>query len=63
MFQMGGKYWEHFRPRLEALLLSIQRSDGSWPPNGRVGAGPVYSTAMAVMGLSVKYHYLPIYQR
>lgn len=63
MFQVGGKYWEHFRPRLEALLLSLQKSDGSWPPNGRVGAGPNYATAMSVMALSVKYHYLPIYQR
>ena len=62
MFQMGGKYWEYYRPRLEALLLSLQRADGSWPV-GNARAGPVYPTAMSVMALSVKYHYLPIYQR
>jgi len=62
MFQMGGKYWEFYRPRLEALLLSLQKEDGSWPVAG-ARAGPVYPTAMSVMALSVKYHYLPIYQR
>lgn len=65
MFQMGGKYWEHYRPRLEALLLSLQNSDGSWPKctgsDGR--AGVAYATSMAALALSVKYHYLPIYQR
>jgi hypothetical protein len=65
MFQLGGKYWDFYQPRLEALLLGLQGSDGSWP-NGSSGeqqAGPTYSTAMAVLALSVKYHYLPIYQK
>ena len=65
MFQMGGKYWEFYRPRLEALLLSLQNTDGSWPKcssaDGR--AGVVYATSMGALALSVKYHYLPIYQR
>ena len=26
------------------------------------GAGKVYSTALAILSLSVKYHFLPIYQ-
>ena len=65
MFQMGDKYWEYYRPRLEALLLGLQREDSSWPaPQGsEARAGQTYSTAMAVLALSVKYHYLPIYQR
>lgn len=62
MFQRSGKYWEFYRPRLEALLLSLQKADSSWPDDG-ANAGPVYPTAMSVMALSVKYHYLPIYQR
>lgn len=64
MFQLGGKYWGFYQPRLEALLLGLQESDGSWP-SVRSGeqAGPAYSTAMAVLALSVKYHYLPIYQK
>ena len=67
MFQVGGKHWEFYRPRLESLLLSLQQEDGSWPkpPSGgsELNAGPPYFTATAVLALSVKYHYLPIYQR
>ena len=65
MFQMGDRYWQIERPRMEALLLSIQRPDGSWPSADWTdqGAGPVYCTAMSILSLSVKYHYLPIYQR
>jgi len=65
MFQMSGRYWEFYRPRLEALLLSLQEDDGSWPNDkgGEARAGNIYSTSMAVLALSVKYHYLPIYQR
>jgi len=65
MFQMGGRYWEIERPRMEALLLSVQNPDGSWPPadEGEKLGGPAYYTAMAVLSLSVKYHYLPIFQR
>jgi len=65
MFQMGGRYWAFYQPRLEALLLSLQEDDGSWPNDkgGEARAGNIYSTSMAVLALSVKYHYLPIYQR
>ena len=65
--EFGGKHWEFYRPRLESLLLSLQQEDGSWPkpPSGgsELNAGPPYFTATAVLALSVKYHYLPIYQR
>ena len=65
MFQMGARYWDIERPRLEAILLSVQRPDGSWPmcDAGEQLGGPTYYTSMAVLTLSVKYHYLPIYQR
>jgi hypothetical protein len=65
MFQMGDKYWEFYRPRLEARLLALQQDDGSWPmPTGGESRGGIaYSTAMSVLALSVNYHYLPIYQR
>ena len=65
MFQLGGKYWEEWYPPLEALILANQRPEGYWPVergSGQAG-GPVYSTAMSVLALSVKYRYLPIYQR
>ena len=40
----------------------MQRSDGSWAGNGQEH-DPVYSTSLAILALSVRYHYLPIYQR
>jgi len=67
MYQLGGQYWERWRPLSEGLLLANQRPDGSWPapPNEthEHQAGPAYTTAMAILGLTVDYRYLPIYQR
>jgi len=67
MFQLGGKYWEYWKPSIERTLLSHQRTDGSWlGGSGRSRehrVGPVYCTAMAALALSVQYRYLPIYQR
>ena len=47
------------------MLLEHQQSDGSWSArNGsESGQGKAYATGLAVLSLSVKYHYLPIYQR
>lgn len=69
MFQIGGKYWEWYRDYLHWLLLSPdahpQRPGGYW--DGVSGddqmAGVNYSTAMAVLALTVEYRFLPIYQR
>jgi hypothetical protein len=68
MFQLGGEYWEAWRPLSQDLLVAKQRPDGSWlsPPDETsivVQLGPVYTTAMAVLSLTVEYKYLPIYQR
>lgn len=65
MYQRGGEYWEHARGEVARLLLEKQKPDGSWlAPHGQEqSAGSVYCTAMAVLSLSVKCHYLPIYQR
>jgi len=65
MYQRGGKYADHARQLTEDLLLKHQRADGSWRPTQGTesSAGEVYGTAMAVLALAVKYHYLPIYQR
>ncbi len=48
----------------EKVLLSHQQADGAWVGlNGMERhAGRIYSTALAMLSLSVKYHYLPIYQ-
>ena len=48
----------------EDVLLKLQRADGSWDGHDGMerGAGRIYCTALAMLSLSVKYHYLPIYQ-
>lgn len=52
------------RRLVETMLLEQQQPDGSWQGPGEENQqGQVYGTAMAVLSLSVKYHYLPIYQR
>jgi hypothetical protein len=61
MFQLGGNYWEFYRPRLHQVLFDHQQSNGGWL--GLEGVGPTYCTAMAVLALTVEYRFLPIYQR
>ena len=64
MYQRGGKYAEMAEKKVRELLLPSQKGDGSWDAHHSEGsAGRVYSTSLAVLCLSVKYHYLPIYQR
>ncbi len=65
MYQRGGTFAQHARSRVEDILLRHQSDAGFWAASSgqERGAGRVYSTAMAVLSLSVKYHYLPIYQR
>jgi hypothetical protein len=65
-FQLGsGKgrnnYWEVYRPKLHKLLFANQQANGSW--QATEGIGDPYSTAMAVLALTVEYGFLPIYQR
>ncbi|HED65720.1 MAG TPA: prenyltransferase [Planctomycetes bacterium] len=54
-------YWEPYFEEVRATLLNLQDGDGSWP--NRVGPGPAFSTAMAVLILEIPYRYLPIFQR
>jgi hypothetical protein len=64
-FQLGGNYWEVFRPRLHEVLLRMQERGGSWDgfsSDARQG-GRAYCTAMAILALTVEYRFLPIYQR
>jgi len=62
-FQLGGKYWEEFAPLLYSYLLRHQHNDGKWHGNGAPHYGPVYSTSMYTLALTVTYRQLPIYQR
>ena len=65
MHQVGGKYAEESERVVSTLLLPRQRTDGSWmsPGGEERNVGLVYSTSLALLSLSVRYHYLPIYQR
>jgi prenyltransferase beta subunit len=65
MFQLGEKYWEQWAQNMYTLMLKFQNKDGSWPVGGgnENQAGPCYSTAMAVLAMSVSCRQLPIYQR
>lgn len=65
MYQSGGKYATEAEKNVKELLLKKQASDGSWTSGNRSesNVGKVYATSMAVLSLSVKYHYLPIYQK
>jgi hypothetical protein len=60
-FQLGGNYWSYYRQKLHDVLLPNQSSSGGWDASD--GQGMPYSTAMAVLALTVEYRYLPIYQR
>ncbi len=64
-FQLGDRYWERFGARMYDIMLRAQRRDGSWPQGtrGETSAGENYSTAMAILAMSVSYRQLPIYQR
>jgi hypothetical protein len=65
MYQRGGKHAAEGLRTVPASLLPLQAPDGSWEGiNGeeRQG-GRIYATCMAVMSLTVKNHFLPIYQR
>jgi len=64
MFQRGEKYAERAREVVRELLLERQQPDGSWPLGVRDDeGGKVYVTSLAMLSMSIHYHYLPIYQR
>ena len=65
MFQLGNAFWTLYRPRLHRFLLPNQSQSGAWiaPDNTSAAYGRNYTTAMAVLALTVEYRFLPIYQR
>jgi hypothetical protein len=66
MYQLGGKYWSEFFPRVVPVLLANQQADGSWPADSyRVDAkfGNAYTTALVVIALGAPNQLLPIFQR
>lgn len=65
MYQRGGRHAEEGRRVVANVLLPLQAREGWWEGRGgeERGGGRVYATAMAVLSLAVKNHFLPIYQR
>lgn len=62
MYQVGGEDAERARADVERILLAEQKEDGSWAGRDEEGKR-VYSTSMGLLSLSVRYHFMPIYQR
>ena len=60
--QAGGAAWPAVSKSVNDKLLPSQGADGGWPKSPQEPDGP-YSTAMAVLTLSVPYRLLPVYQR
>jgi len=66
MYQLGGRYWEEFFPRVVHALLENQQPDGSWPAESHFHDGQfgnAYTTALVVMTLGAPNQLLPIFQR
>ena len=64
MQKRGKNYSQKARQFTRGLLLPQQEKDGAWVSGDSQerSAGRIYSTSMAILCLSVKYHYLPIFQ-
>jgi hypothetical protein len=64
MKKMGGEYAAHARQTVETILLNEQSEDGAWLGGNdkEKGMGRVYGTSFAILCLSVKHGFLPIYQ-
>jgi len=60
----GSRQARLARENVERVLLRIQENDGSWEGTNRTeqDIGKIYCTSLAILSLSVKYHFLPIYQ-
>ncbi len=65
MHQRGGKYAKEAATKVSQILLKEQNANGAWSSQRgeERNYGDVYATSLAVLSLSVTYHYLPIYQR
>jgi hypothetical protein len=66
MYQLGGRAWEEFFPRVVGVVLAHQQPDGSWPADshwhdGQFGTN--YTTALVVLALGAPNQLLPIFQR
>jgi hypothetical protein len=63
MFQAGPPFDDEARQLVARELLAAQHDDGRFDGHDAEQGTTVYSTALAILALSVHHHYLPIYQR
>jgi hypothetical protein len=66
MYQLGGRYWEEFFPRVVQAVLANQQPDGSWSAESHfhdAQFGNAYTTALVVLSLGAPNQLLPIFQR
>ena len=63
MDQAGGAYSGPAQREVFSALGQMQHHGGSWASSSFHERHRVYATCMSVLALSVRYHYLPIYQR
>jgi hypothetical protein len=61
MYTAGADAWESYFSVVRDEVLRMQESSGAFP--NRVGPGPAFGTAMAVLILEIPYRFLPIFQR
>ena len=61
MYTAGADAWESYFSLVRDEVLSMQEPSGAFP--NRVGPGPAFGTAMAVLILEIPYRFLPIFQR
>ena len=61
---VGSKQARLARDNVERIMLNLQKANGSWDGSNRNenDVGQIYCTSLAILSLSVKYHFLPIYQ-
>lgn len=65
-FQLGGKYWENFFPRIVDVVLKNQRPEGSWEAerhSNDAKFGNTHTTAMMLLALGAPNQFLPVLQR
>ncbi|MDD4869259.1 MAG: terpene cyclase/mutase family protein [Kiritimatiellae bacterium] len=63
MYQRGGELGKEALKEVENVFLAEQKEDGSWQGHSGEGMSKTYSTALAILSLSVNCHFMPIYQR
>jgi hypothetical protein len=61
MYTAGADAWESYFDVVRDEILRLQEPSGAF--SNRVGPGPAFGTAMAVLILEIPYRFLPIFQR